>query len=192
MRRDYCGEKGKNIPRVRKARSRRGVSQIIGTLMMLAVVAAAGTIIMIQSLQILNDYNSSLNFRSTAAVERVQEKVIITHVRFSGTTDANIYVRNAGDLESKISSISIINRDDQTLECVDSVGRTDGNCLLKVQSSGTCSPTTSPLPVSLSTDSTTVLCVTLQNAWDSDDDYKVSIVTERGNTFTKFVRPPNG
>lgn len=190
MRRNYCGKKGiEDTPRV-KARRRRGVSQIIGSLMMLAVVAAAGTIILIQSLQILNDFNTGLHFRSTATIEKIQEKVVITHVRFSGTNDANIYIRNTGDLESKVSSISIINRDDQTLECIDNVAMTDGNCQLEVQSSGTCSSTT--LPVSLSTDSTTVLCVTLQNTWDRNDDYKVSIVTERDNTFTKFVRPPNG
>jgi hypothetical protein len=153
---------------------RRAVSQIIGTLIMLGIVAVAGGVLFIKGLQVLTDFNAVVSAESNSAAEKIQEKLTITHVRFhkddsNNDRNATIYLRNTGQVEADIISIKILNRDEQTLDCCDSFS----SSTLQIQDP-------------------TQITVTLDNEWNKNDDYKVSIVTARDNTFTKFVRPPNG
>jgi predicted transport protein len=153
---------------------RRAVSQIIGTLIMLGVVSVAGGVLFIKGLQVLTDFNAEVSATSNIATEKIQEKLLITHVRFhdddiSDPKNATIYLKNIGQVETDIISIKILNRDEQTLDCCDTFTLST----LQIQE-----------PVKIT--------VTLENEWNEDDDYKISIVTARDNSFTKFVRPPNG
>ena len=148
---------------------RRAVSQIIGTLIMLGVVSVAGGVLFIKGIQVLTDFNASVSAEANSATEKIQERLQITHVRFHGSDEATIYLRNTGQVEADIISIKILNRDEQTLDCCDTFTTTT----LQIQD-----------PVEID--------VELENNWSPQDDYKISIVTARDNSFTKFVRPPNG
>ena len=150
---------------------RRAVSQIIGTLIMLGIVAVAGGVLFIKGLQVLTDFNAAVSAQANIATERIQEKLSITHVKFEGNDDATIFVRNIGQVEADIVSIKILNRDEQTLDCCDE---------------GTFTTTTLQIQDPVEID------VELENDWNRQDDYKISILTARDNTFTKYVRPPNG
>lgn len=150
-------------------RSRRAVSQIIGTLLMLGVVSVAGGVLFIKGIQVLTDFNAEVSAQTDTATEKIQEKIVITHVRFHSGDDATVYLRNVGQVEAEIVSIKVLNRNEQTLEYSD----TPPTTLLRIQE-----------PTSITID--------LANNFDTNDDYKFSIVTARDNTFTKFVRPPNG
>lgn len=156
------------------ARRRRAVSQIIGTLIMLGVVSVAGGVLFVKGLQVLTDFNAAVSAEANSATEKIQEKIEITHVRFhkdnsNVNKNATIYLRNTGQVEADIVSLKILNRDEQTLDCC----TTFTSSTLQIQD-----------PAQIT--------VTLANTWSASDDYKISIVTARDNTFTKFVRPPNG
>lgn len=151
------------------ARRRRAVSQIIGTLIMLGIVAVAGGVLFIKGLQVLTDFNAEVSATSNSATEKIQEKLVINHVRFFSNNQATIYLRNVGEVEADITSIKILNRSEQTLDCC----TTFTASTLQIQD-----------PAEIT--------VTLNTNWDKNDDYKISLVTARDNTFTKFVRPPNG
>jgi hypothetical protein len=157
-----------------KPRQRRAVSQIIGTLIMLGVVSVAGGVLFIKGLQVLTDFNAAVSAEANSATEKIQEKIEITHVRFhkdnsNANKNATIYLRNTGDIEANIVSLKILNRSQQTLDCCTTF-------------------TTSTLQIQ----DPAQITVTLANTWSASDDYKISIVTARDNSFTKFVRPPNG
>ena len=149
-------------------RRRAAVSQIIGTLIMLGVVSVAGGVLFINGIQVLTEFDANINSQSFAAAEKIQEKIVISHVRFHDSDDVRLFVRNVGEVEADIVSIKILNRDEQTLDCCDFTGET-----LPIQE---------PVQIDLILDAN----------FDTNDDYKISIVTARDNMFTKFVRPPNG
>lgn len=149
---------------------RRAVSQIIGTLIMLGVVAVAGGVLFIKGIQVLTDFNTEVSAQTDTATDKIKEKIIISHVRFHTNNQATIYLRNVGEVEAEIASIKVINVDDQTLEYSDT-------------------PTTTDLFIQDPVEITITLAT---NPFSTSEEYKFSILTSRDNTFTKFVTPPNG
>ena len=79
-------------------KSRKGVSQILGSVFMLAVVAAIGSVILIQGINDVNTFNSFLDVVRDDQVERsTNERFIVEHVRFVATSDqVYIWIRNIG------------------------------------------------------------------------------------------------
>ena len=98
--------------------ARRGISNIVGTLIMVAVVAAFGSVIMFQGLNGINDFNYYLSFL-TGSKNSVNESAVIEHVRFDPsiigpTTNAvDIWIRNTGTTQLEISKVSIVKMDTQ-------------------------------------------------------------------------------
>jgi hypothetical protein len=168
---------------------------------MLGIVAIVGGILLIKGIQVMTQFNADVAAQNARQTEKVHEKIVITHVRFfmdedqsddeighddeddsdgddgaDGEDDdvinepvARIYLINVGDVDSYISFVSIINSDEQTLDCCTAVDRT----YLPIR-----------IPVTIQ--------VKLDQNYITDDTYKVSIITEQDNSFTKLVTPPNG
>jgi hypothetical protein len=151
--------------------ARRAVSQIIGTLIMLGVVSVAGGVLFINGIQVLTEFDANINSQSFAAAEKIQEKIVISHIRFHSNDEVTLYVRNVGQVESEVISIKVLNRDEQTLDCCDENEFTGTTLLIQ-----------EPTQIDLELDTNYI----------NTDDYKISIITARDNTFTKFVRPLNG
>ena len=99
----------------KKLSAKRGLSSIVGTLIMVAVVASIGSVIMFQGLNGINDFNYYLSFL-TGSKNSAYENLVIEHVRFNPTTNGlDVWVRNTGTVEVGISKITMVRMDTQEL-----------------------------------------------------------------------------
>ena len=97
-------------------KKRRGVSQVIGSLLMLAIVVPLGTVILFNGTSEINAFNNelanSLEYRNNG----VQEDLVFEHIRFDPTSkQVMISLRNSGTVETTIDKISIVNMTNQKL-----------------------------------------------------------------------------
>ena len=160
---------------------RRAVSQVIGSLLMLAIVVPLGTVILFNGTSEINAFNnelsSSLAFRNT----EVQEDLVFEHIRFDPSSkEVMISLRNAGTVETMIDRISILNMTNQEL-------------VFKITDLSSFAPIT--IPLKNSTD-ITVDAIDIEGVNWSDGDpdgkeYRVSIITSRGNFFDTVARAYN-
>ena len=161
--------------------TRRGISQVIGSLLMLAIVIPIGTIILFNGTTQINAFNNeisnSLDFRN----DGIQEDIIFEHVRFDPTSkQVMISLRNAGTVETIIDRISILNMTSQKL-------------VFKISDISTFSPIM--IPLKNSTD-VIVDAVDIDGAtWSIGDptgkEYRVSVITSRGNFFDTVAEAYN-
>jgi flagellin-like protein len=163
-------------------KKRRGVSNIIGSLVVLAVVASIGSVILFQGLNQINAFNYDLTFFDEGKNQELREDIIFQHVRFvNGTSDVELYLSNIGTVESTITSVVMIHNDSQEL-VLNWVAPT--NSTIQLDSS----------KMLIFEADLTPLGVTDWNDTDLDDEYKISITTSKGNFFPsggKVVKPWN-
>jgi hypothetical protein len=164
--------------------SKRAVSQIVGSLFMLAIVATIGSVILFQGLSGVNSFNNVITGFLDLKKDSTTESLIIEHVRLQQTPPAgsyqgltcqcvNIWIRNTGLVDAKITTIKIIRTDDQS-----SLLNHDGiNLSVPLRSlvSKNYSSSTSPSIAAI----------------DISKTYKISITTERGNSFSALVTKEN-
>ena len=165
----------------KKLSAKRGISSIVGTLIMVAVVASIGSVIMFQGLNGINDFNYYLSFL-TGSKNSVNESAVIEHVRFDPTTNAmDVWVRNTGTTQLEISKVSIVKMDTQ-IEIVANNNRATIpiNQIVNINQS----PTT---PAGIVWDSATY-CGTPPTCSTS---YRISITTASGNSFETTATPFN-
>jgi len=95
---------------------RRAVSQVIGSLFALAVVAAVGSLLLLQGQQGIMDFTNSLDVFEKTEKKAAQEIFIIEHVRLDPKSDqVEIWLRNTGTIEFTIQQIRMIKIDTQEL-----------------------------------------------------------------------------
>ena len=160
---------------------RRGISQIIGSLLMLAIVVPVGSIILFhgtsQVTAFNNEMSNSLEFRNNG----IQEDLVFEHIRFDkNSKEVMISLRNAGTVETTIDRISIVNMTNQKL-------------VFKITDISSFSPIV--IPIKNSTDITVSAGDIEGTNWGSGDptgkEYKISIITLRGNFFDTVARAFN-
>ena len=104
-----------NIIKNKELSAKRGISSIIGTLIMVAVVAAIGSVIMFQGLNGINDFNYYISFL-TGTKNSSYENLVIEHVRFDPVSnDLELWIRNTGTVEAKIAKINMVRIDNQEI-----------------------------------------------------------------------------
>ena len=157
---------------------RKAVSQVLGSLFMLAIVAGLGSVLLFQGVSGINNFNTSLiGFQGDK--ESASERLIVEHVRFNPTNkDVTISIRNTGTVEVTIDVITMINVDRQEL-LINDIDRED-LVLIKdfkdiTLTANLLAPTTK---------------------WSDNDannykngEYRISITTIRGNSFETVARP---
>jgi len=95
-------------------KKRRGVSQVIGSLIVLAVVASVGSVILFQGLNQINAFNYSLTFHDREHSEALREEILFEHVRFDpNTNDLVLYLANIGSIDSTIATVTVVKIDTQ-------------------------------------------------------------------------------
>ena len=156
---------------------KRGLSQIMGALFMLAIVVPVGTVIVTKGLNEVGEIGNRLSSGITYQNEGGREDIIFEHVRFNPTSDdITISVRNVGSVESNIAKMTMVKTDTQEL-------------LINEKNLGV---NTQPR-VGTDIDSTGNL--QFSGRWDDpayvDSEYKISILTEKGNFFSTVARPFN-
>lgn len=160
-----------------KIGQRRAISQIIGSLFMLAIVVPVGVVILSQGLYEVADFNRFLSVTREQGIDFVQEDIVFEHVRFEPAgNQVTISVRNISSIESSIDRVSIVKMDTQEL--------------LVYQDD-----LASSLPLKDDLDIVVNANLLPPARWDDsiyvNSDYKISITTIRGNFFDTVARPFN-
>ena len=173
----------------KKSSAKRGISTVVGTLIMVAVVAAIGSVIMFQGLNGINDFNYYLSFL-TGSKNSLHENLIIEHVRFNPTTpDLDIWVRNTGTIEVEIAKITVVNMNSQEI-----VLNEISNEIL-------------PISENIEINEIADLPLSVGGGWEDDpaciaydlvtpcpyefSQYRISITTLSGNSFETLATPFN-
>ena len=155
--------------------AKKGISSIVGTLIMVAVVASIGSVIMFQGLNGINDFNFYLSFLKSS--NHSNENLVIEHVQFyPGNSTMNIWVRNTGSSQVEISKLTMTSSNGQAL-------------LLNNNPQ-----TTIPISYLVNLKQNQALPLVTdkwQDAGYSTDQYKISITTTAGNSFETIARPYN-
>ena len=160
-------------------KKRRGVSQIIGSLIVLAVVASVGSVILFQGLNQINAFNYSLTFLDRAHNEALREDILFEHVKFNPNTDAfSLYLANIGSIDSNIASITVVKVDTQELIFgweEDQITSDEGRILIDDHTI-------------IHLNATEIGGIWNQTNYNSTD-YKISITTSKGNFYTTVASP---
>ena len=160
----------------RKLRSRRGVSQTLGTLLLLAIVAAVGTPLLIEGITVLNHFNYAVK-TERSNIDIIGETLDIEHVRFTPSSNAiTVYVRNTGTVETILDSITILKIDTQEVLIKTDLEQTVfAREIVKLD--------------------LTANFVNVNNKWDdniySSSKYKITVSTLNGNSFESEAEPFN-
>lgn len=156
---------------------KRGLSQIVGALFMLAIVVPVGTVIVTKGLNEVGEIGNRLSSGITYQNEGGREDIVFEHIRFNPTSDdITVSIRNVGSVETSIAKLTMVKTDTQEL-------------LINEKNLGV---NTQPR-VGTDIDSTGDL--QFSGRWDDpvyvDSEYKISILTEKGNFFSTVARPFN-
>lgn len=167
-----------------KRMMRRGVSQILGSLFMLAIVAGIGSVLLFQGVSGINAFNTSLSILKTDKQETLRENLIIEHVRFhddsnigGGTNfrDVTISIRNTGTVELNIDSIMMVEVDSQDL-VLNNNTFPDLKPIFAKDIAGI------PIETTLAGSPT---------IWDITKEYRITVTTTKGNSFEFVAKPFN-
>ena len=98
------------------SKSRRGISNIIGSILVLALVASIGSVILFQGLNQINAFSYDLsNFDNTKNLA-LQEDLLFENIRFDPNTNhLLLHIGNIGTTETTITSITAVKIDTQEL-----------------------------------------------------------------------------
>jgi len=180
------------IPIIRniKEKKRRGISTVIGTLFMLAVVTSVGSVLFIQGITGINTFNNFLAvFSEEGESESVHESILIEHVRFipnSSNKDVEIWLRNNGIERVGIDRITMVRVDSQDLIINKDLSEAIFGEQLKKITINNASATDVTLPgVCTSWDTCTGGLVL------ADHEYRIFVTTARGNSFETIAAPFN-
>lgn len=169
-----------------KVSKRRGISEIIGSLFMLAIVATFGSIILIQGLQGVNNFNFILGSFSEGLAKSVQENLVVEHVRFDPTNtnkNVSIWIRNTGISDITIDRITMVKIDTQHLIINKDVQPTAPFRIIGLEVKRI---NVTDSDVTLPSGGTTWSDSVVQNS-----RYRISITTSTGNSFEAVVKPFN-
>ncbi len=159
----------------KKVLRKRGISQIIGSLFMLAIVVPIGVVILSTGLYEVADFNRFLTVTRDQGINAVREDIIFEHVRFEPSTNQiTISLRNISTVETIVDRITIVNMTNQKLVIY--------NDTLPLSQS----------IIHLKDDTDIILFAKSSVSWtENGKDYKISITTARGNFFDTVARPYN-
>lgn len=164
----------------KKLLAKRGLSSVVGTLIMVAIVASIGSVVLFQGMNSINDFNYDLSFL-TGSKDSLFENITIEHIRFNPSTNhVSLYLRNTGTQEVEIDKITMVKMDTQELIL-------NNNTSEKIFISNLKNMTQLP---------TITGGISLGNgSWNHnnfiDNEYKISVTTKRGNSFETIARPFN-
>ena len=168
-------------------KKRRGLSQIMGGLLMLAIVVPLGTVVLFSGITEITAFNNSMSNTIEYRNNGIQEDLIVEHVRFTpNLKTVTISAVNTGSVELVVDRITLVNMTNQDI--------------LFDYSSGNFIPMVIPLQTSIDI----VIEADLDrygkapgffNWQDGENptnwEYKISIITTRGNFFDTVARPFN-
>jgi len=165
-------------------KNRRAVSQIMGTLVILAIVVSVGSAILFNGMNSISAFTYDLSFHEKSKNQLHREDIIFEHVRFEPNTDnIAINLANIGTIEATISTITILKIDTQ--EIIANWVEVNRSIPIKDYQK---------ITLDEFVDSEIILNP-ISATWDDANylksQYKISLTTTRGNFFTTVVSPYN-
>ena len=166
-------------------RNRRGISSIIGSLIVLALVASVGSVILFQGLNQINAFNYDLTLHDAEHVNELREDIIFQQVRFDPRpspdgTELELYLANVGSIDSTISSVTVVKIDTQEL-IFNRVTPPASEATILIEDDTMITLSGANLPNGV------------DNIWDSDEyrdsSYKITVSTSKGNFFSTIAEP---
>ncbi len=166
-------------------KSRRGISQVMGALLMLAIVVPLGSVILLNGATEISAFNNSMANTVDYRNNGIQESIVFEHIRFIPTTNViDITLLNVGSVETIIDRVTLVNMTNQDL-------------LFSIDLSSF-----QPIPLSIKNSTTIKIDADLSGLlprpqqWDAGTtptafEYKISVITSRGNFFDTVARPYN-
>src|SRR5712691_5205997 len=105
----------RRLGRVKHGR-RRAVSEIVATLIMLAVVASLGVLAFTFASSGLGSLSQSFSNLMSGSGDAISEKFVVEQVTFttSGSQGADVYVRNVGTISTTLVSVYIVDQTSNT------------------------------------------------------------------------------
>ncbi len=162
-------------------KNRRGISNIIGSLIVLAIVASVGSVILFQGLNQIAAFNHDLTLHDAQRNLALREDVLFEHVWFDLTgKNVTLYLANIGSTDTTIATVTIVKIGTQELILRENIFA--GNTIL--------------LEDHIELNVTANLPDGIDGEWQDDyyfnsTAYKISITTSKGNFFTTVATPPN-
>ena len=149
--------------------------------MILALVAAVGSVILFQGLNQINAFNHELTIHDTERNLALREDVLFEHVWFdlSGET-VTLYLANIGTTDVDISTVTMVKIDTQQLILRETIPA-GATILLEDH-----------IELNVTADLSDFTSVEeWQDEYYNNTDYKITINTSKGNFFDAVVKPPN-
>ena len=167
-------------------KKRRGISQIMGGLLMLAIVVPLGSVVLFSGITEITAFNNSMANTVEYRNNGIQEDLVFEHIRFEPTTKkVTITAFNTGSVEIVVDRITLVNMTNQDI-------------LFDIHSVGTFVPIVLSVQKSMDIDINADLLRygnPLLNWEDGENptnwEYRISIITARGNFFDTVARPYN-
>ena len=160
-----------------RIRHRRGISQIIGSLFMLAIVVPIGVVVLSQGLLQATDFNNFLTVARDQGMQAIQEDLVFEHIRFDPTSDLiEIHLRNISGVEMNIERVSVVKMDSQEL-------------LVMETNQASFLPLKDTVQINVNKD------ILYPGDWNDPSfefsEYKIAVTTVRGTFFDTVARPFN-
>jgi flagellin-like protein len=84
-------------------KKRRGLSQVIGSLLLLAIVVPLGTVLLVNGTTQINAFNNEMSSSLVFNSQGIREELVFEHIRFDPPTgDVTISLRNTGSDSASI------------------------------------------------------------------------------------------
>jgi hypothetical protein len=166
---------------IKPIQKRRGISQIMGGLLMLGIVVPLGSVVLFSGVTEITAFNNSMSNTVEFRNNGIQEDLVFEHIRFEPTSNVvTISALNTGSVEIVIDRITLVNMTNQDI-------------LFDIYSAG------SFIPIVLNVQNSTDFNISANLggfAWNDGVDptnweYRISIITARGNFFDTVARPYN-
>jgi len=167
-------------------KKRRGLSQIMGGLLMLAIVVPLGSVVLFSGITEITAFNNSMSNTVEYQNNAIREDLVFEHIRFEPNSKVvTISALNTGSVEIVVDRITLVNMTNQEI-------------LFDIYSVGTFVPIV--LQIQNSSDIDIVADLdrygsTLYNWEDGENptnwEYRISIITARGTFFDTVARPYN-
>lgn len=167
---------------------RRGLSQIMGGLLMLAIVVPLGSVVLLSGVTEITAFNNSMSNTVEYRNNAIQEDLVFEHIRFEPSTQmVTITALNTGSVDIIVDKITLVNTTNQEI-------------LFKIDD------VSAFAPIVLSVQNTADIAIEVDLdrysqppdffSWDDGMaptkwEYKISIITARGNFFDTVARAYN-
>ena len=166
-------------------KNRRAVSQVIGSVAILGIVASVGSLILFNGMESISAFTYDLSFHEASKNKLHREDIMFEHIRFvPGTDDLEIDLANIGTVNSDISTITIVNIDNQEIIA----NWVDVNQSIQIKDH-------QQITLDVVDNTEIVLTGLVTDTWNDDkylnSNYKISLTTARGNFFTTIASPFN-